>query len=162
MEGEDLKGFGEYMHEIGQGKAIGAEFREALEQFYDTVDKFSVVRLNSMGNYRLMIAGSRSITEFDISQYIPEKVNLIITGGANGVDKLAEQYADKNRISKVILYPDYSYYGKRAPLERNKSMVDISDEVLAVWDGQSHGTKQTIDYAKKKGKKITVVHIKQK
>ena len=52
---------------------------------------------------KLLIAGSRSITNFDISPYIPENVELIISGGASGVDTLAEQYADEHKISKLIL-----------------------------------------------------------
>lgn len=40
-----------------------------------------------------MIAGSRSIKDFDISPYMPEGVQMIISGGATGIDTLAEAYA---------------------------------------------------------------------
>ena len=39
---------------------------------------------------KLMIAGSRSITAFELSPYVPDGVTLIITGGASGIDALAE------------------------------------------------------------------------
>lgn len=42
---------------------------------------------------KLLVAGSRSITSFDLSPYVPADVDLIITGGAKGVDTLAEVYA---------------------------------------------------------------------
>lgn len=58
---------------------------------------------------KLLIAGSRSITNFDISPYIPPDTDLIISGGAGGVDTLAESYADKHRISKLILRPQNTF-----------------------------------------------------
>ena len=106
---------------------------------------------------KLLIAGSRSIQNFDLSAYIPEDTNLIITGGAQGVDVLAEQYADKHKISKLIVRPRYEVYGKAAPILRNQKMVEISDMVLVIWDGQSKGTKSTIRYAKKLQKNLIVV-----
>lgn len=47
---------------------------------------------------KLLIAGSRSISEFDITPYIPEGTDHIISGGAAGVDALAEKYADDHKI----------------------------------------------------------------
>ena len=106
---------------------------------------------------KLMIAGSRSITNFDISQYICNDVDLIITGGANGIDTLAEEYADKHKISKLVLRPRYNKFGKAAPLKRNEKMIEIADEILVIWNGISRGTSYTINHAKKLGKKITVI-----
>ena len=74
---------------------------------------------------KLLIAGSRSITDFDLSPYIPEDVDLILTGGANGIDTLAEAYADKHRISKLIMRPQYRLYHRGAPLKRNDRMVEL-------------------------------------
>ena len=106
---------------------------------------------------KLLIAGSRGITEFDLSEYVPKETELIISGGAMGVDSVAEQYADANRISKLILRPMYGKYGKAAPLKRNELMVDIADSVLILWDGTSSGTKHTIDYARKRNKPIKII-----
>ncbi|MBQ5602373.1 MAG: hypothetical protein IIU77_06085 [Clostridia bacterium] len=106
---------------------------------------------------KLLIAGSRGIEDFDLSVYIPKETELIISGGANGIDKLAEKYADKNKLSKLILRPRYDLYGKAAPIKRNESMVDLCDCVLVVWDGISRGTKYTIDYAKKKNKPTNII-----
>lgn len=108
---------------------------------------------------KLLIAGSRSITDIDISQYIPTDTSLIISGGANGVDTLAEEYADKNRISKLILRPRYDLYRRAAPLKRNDEMVQLCDKVLIFWDGVSKGTKHTIEYANKIGKPIEIITV---
>lgn len=106
---------------------------------------------------KIMIAGSRSITDFDLTEYIPEDTTLIISGGAKGIDTLAEEYADKHKISKLIMRPDYKKYGKAAPLLRNKKMVELSDIIIVIWDGKSKGTKFTIDYAKAQGKEVNII-----
>ena len=49
---------------------------------------------------KLLIVGSRNITHFDLSPYISNDIDTIISGGANGIDALAEQYADQMRLSK--------------------------------------------------------------
>jgi predicted Rossmann fold nucleotide-binding protein DprA/Smf involved in DNA uptake len=106
---------------------------------------------------KLLIVGSRSITSFDLSPYVSPEVDTIISGGANGIDSLPEKYADKHRLSKYIIRPEYGLYGRGAPLKRNETMVDLSDEVLVIWDGESRGTKYTIDYCRKRGKPVKIV-----
>ncbi len=106
---------------------------------------------------KLLIVGSRSITDFDLSLYIPATVDTVISGGASGIDSLAEKYADLYRLSKYILRPRYDLYGRAAPLKRNEQMVDMADAVLIIWDGRSKGTQYTLKYAKKKNKPITLV-----
>ncbi|MBQ7315368.1 MAG: hypothetical protein IJW83_05130 [Clostridia bacterium] len=106
---------------------------------------------------KLLIVGSRSITEFDLSPYIPADVDTVISGGADGIDSLAEQYADLHHLSKYILRPRYDLYGRAAPLKRNEQMVDMADAVLVIWDGRSKGTQYTLTYSKKMNKPITLV-----
>ena len=106
---------------------------------------------------KLLIVGSRSITDFDLSPYISADVDTIISGGAGGIDSLAEQYADLHRLSKYILRPCYRLYGRSAPLKRNEEMVAMADAVLIIWDGFSKGTQYTLKYAKKMNKPITLV-----
>ena len=103
---------------------------------------------------KLLIIGSRSIVDFDLEDHVPDDVDLIISGGARGMDTVAERYADSHSIEKHIIRPQYERYGRGAPLKRNEEMVELCDAVLAVWDGNSRGTKYTLDYARKKGKKI--------
>ena len=108
---------------------------------------------------KLMIAGSRSITDFDLTPYIPEGVHTIISGGAKGVDALAEQYADKHKLSKIIIRPRYDLYGQAAPIKRNYEMVDMADCILVIWDGESKGALSTIKYAEKSNKQLIVIKI---
>ena len=108
---------------------------------------------------KLLIVGSRGITDFDFSPYIPTEVDTIISGGADGIDSLAEQYADMHRLSKYILRPRYDLYGRAAPIKRNEKMVDISDAILIIWDGKSKGTQHTLKYSKKSNKPFTLVRL---
>lgn len=107
----------------------------------------------------VLICGSRSINDIAIGRYINSKeVGQIVHGGAIGVDTLAEQWAKNNNIESIVFPPNYEVYGKRAPLVRDKEMVEYADYVVAFWDGKSHGTKYTIDYCKKLQKKC-IVHL---
>ena len=108
---------------------------------------------------KLLVVGSRNITGFDLTPHIPADVDVIISGGADGIDALAEQYADAHRLSKWIVRPQYARYGRGAPLRRNREMVDMADAVLIVWDGKSKGTQYTLEYAKKQQKPITLLEI---
>lgn len=108
---------------------------------------------------KLLVVGSRSIKAFDLEEHISPQVELIISGGASGVDSLAEKYADRHNLSKLILRPKYAQYGKAAPIKRNEAMVEAADEVLVIWDGASRGAKYTAEYAEKKGKKLKVILV---
>ena len=108
---------------------------------------------------KLLIIGSRSIGDFDLSPYISADVDTVISGGACGIDNLAEEYADKHRISKYIIRPRYDLYGRAAPLKRNEEMIDMADAVLVIWDGKSRGTQYALKYAKKNNKTITLVQL---
>ncbi len=106
---------------------------------------------------KVAIIGSRSLTDIDISKFIPKDTTEIISGGAHGIDTLAEKYADKNGIPKTIIKPDYKKYGRYvAPLKRNTVIVELADVVIAFWDGKSRGTKFTVDLAKKSGKSVKI------
>ncbi|MBE6548001.1 MAG: DUF2493 domain-containing protein, partial [Ruminococcaceae bacterium] len=93
------------------------------------------------------------------NEYLPEDVTEIVSGGAKGIDTDAETFAKENNIKTTVFLPDYSRYGRGAPILRNYQIVDYADEVLAFWDGKSKGTKSVIDYCKKQDKKVTVVEM---
>jgi uncharacterized phage-like protein YoqJ len=48
-------------------------------------------------------------------------------------------------------------YTKECMFKRNRALVDLSDVLVAVFDGKKGGTKYTIDYAEKCRKKVIVV-----
>lgn len=108
---------------------------------------------------KVAIIGSRSILELNIKNHIPNNTTLIITGGARGIDKLAENYADEKQIPKLIIKPDYKKYARSAPLKRNKKIIEKADIVVAFWDGKSKGTQYAIEYAFSLGKQIVIHRV---
>lgn len=86
----------------------------------------------------------------------------ILSGGAVGVDRRAQEYANENGIP-FFLYKPYHLIDTKVAYEpryfftRNKQIVDNSDEMIAFWDGESNGTNDAIRYARKRGKSVTVI-----
>jgi predicted Rossmann fold nucleotide-binding protein DprA/Smf involved in DNA uptake len=107
----------------------------------------------------IAIIGSRNISDINLSEYIREKSECIISGGARGIDAIAENWAKKNGIKTLIFRPEYDKYNKGAPLKRNRTIVENADIIYAFWDGRSRGTKYTIDYARNKQKDVRVIKV---
>ena len=105
---------------------------------------------------KLAIIGSRNLTVDNLKPYIPNDVEEIVSGGARGIDSIAREYAIENNIKLTEFLPEYSRFGRGAPLHRNLQIIDYSDYVIAFWDGNSRGTKYVIDNCKKKNKKVAV------
>lgn len=105
---------------------------------------------------KVAVVGSRNIYVRDLEKYLPENVTEIISGGAKGVDTSARDYAMFNNIKLTEFLPEYSKYGRRAPLRRNITIIESADLVLAFWDGTSKGTKYVIDQCRKRNIPIKV------
>ena len=110
---------------------------------------------------RIAIIGSRTLKIDDIDKYIPDNVEEIVSGGANGVDLCAREYAIKHGVKLVEFLPEYEKYKKNAPLKRNLQIIDYADKVIAFWDGKSRGTKFVIDNCRIKNKDIEVILVKE-
>lgn len=108
---------------------------------------------------RLAIIGSRTCPPLDIMSHLNRLPSAIVSGGARGADTYAREFAQRYDLPILEFLPQYDKYPpKVAPLMRNKQIVEACDCLIAFWDGQSRGTKYTIDYARKRGKPIKVVN----
>ncbi|MEG1196724.1 MAG: hypothetical protein RSE58_14235 [Clostridia bacterium] len=99
---------------------------------------------------KVAVIGSRELSVDDLSKYLPTDTTEIISGGAKGVDTSARNYALANGIKLTEFLPEYDKFGRSAPLERNITIIENADLVLAFWNGKSHGTKFVIDNCKKR------------
>ena len=89
-----------------------------------------------------------------LSQY---KFIQIISGGAKGVDTLAEQYSEESNLMKpLVILPNWKQYNRGAGAVRNREIVDKSDFVIVIWDGKSKGSLISINYAKNNNKPVYV------
>ena len=76
---------------------------------------------------------------------------VIISGAARGADTLGEKYA-KERGYEIESHPaNWDLYGKSAGYKRNVEMVENADAAIFFWDGESRGTKHSINLSKEKG-----------
>lgn len=122
---------------------------------------------------KIAVVGSRDFKEIELIKctmyyYFKElhfgcaEKDTFISGGARGVDSLAEKEIDcmntimNLKINKRIFLPNWDKYGKSAGFIRNKFIVDEADIVLAFWDGSSKGTKHSIDLAVMAGKPVNI------
>ena len=91
------------------------------------------------------IVGSRSYPE--LHRVLPLIGSLsegatVVTGGAPGVDHEAERLAEERGLAAAIVRPKGHFPGDY--LNRNTVIVRGSDVVVAFWDGQSPGTRDSI------------------
>ena len=105
---------------------------------------------------KVAVIGSRGLSVSDLGKYLPENTTEIVSGGAKGVDTSAREYAKSNGIKLTEFLPEYTRFGRSAPLKRNISIIEYADIVLAFWDGKSRGTKFVIDNCRRLGVEVRV------
>lgn len=116
------------------------------------------VRLGSRApnSMKTVIAGSRGINSYRLLKKainesgIKDNITEVISGGARGVDRMGFLWAEEFHIPVAIFLPDWKRYGNRAGILRNIEMIDYADALIALWDGESKGTRHSIDYAIKR------------
>ena len=119
--------------------------------------------------FRIIIAGSRSATSEATYRLLEDKLFSIlkhkrdthtiqiVSGTANGADRLSERYAQSHDYQVNRFPADWNRYGKRAGYLRNEQMAENADALVALWDGQSRGTKHMIDIAEHLGLPTRVI-----
>lgn len=113
----------------------------------------------------LLVAGSRSFERvfdrgvpvsgwspsymFDIldqaSYALDMTFDTVIHGAARGVDIMAGSWAGRKGYP-VVEYPaEWERFGKYAGYRRNVQMVADCAAAILIWDGESKGTRHTLD-----------------
>lgn len=118
---------------------------------------------------RIIIAGSCSFNDYGLmcrylDKYLFDYVNdeiEIVSGHASGADSLGERYATEHNIKLTIFEAKWKEQGRKAGPIRNTKMVEYAyqnnGELIAFWNGKSHGTMDTINKVKRKGMKCNIV-----
>lgn len=115
---------------------------------------------------KVAIIGSRTFINYEVLCKTINKINKekeithIISGGAKGTDSLAEIYAKNKQLPITIYYAKWDYGGKIAGFNRNTTVVLECDLLIAFWDQESRGTKDSIDKIKKIGKPFRIYNFK--
>lgn len=87
------------------------------------------------------------------------KITEVVSGGAEGVDQLGKDWAYKNGIPSKQFNAHWSENGRAAGPMRNREMAAYADALIAVWDGESRGTKNMIEEMKRLGKPFWIEHL---
>lgn len=108
---------------------------------------------------KIAIVGSREWKNLqavrDFVDVLPHS-STVISGGARGVDKAAEDRARERKMLVRSILPNWDLHGKAAGMIRNSQIVAECDALVAFWDGESRGTKNSIDKAKASGKPVII------
>lgn len=106
---------------------------------------------------KLAIIGSRHVkypkaVMKKLIEELPAECDEIVSCGAEGVDKLAEQYAMENGIK-------FSEINGKDALEKSQLLADYADSLLAFWDCTSKGTAVIISTFTKVSKYVKIICI---
>ena len=114
---------------------------------------------------KLAIVGARepeiSYQDFKtkLEQAISGKFDVVVSGGAVGIDSYAKQYAIENNLQFLEHLPDYSKYGRKAPVVRNMFIVQEADMMIAFPSKNSRGTHDAVRKMLREGKHVIIVQI---
>lgn len=114
---------------------------------------------------KVIIAGGRNFNDYEkLCQVCDKELSKlteveIVSGAANGADKLGENYASDNGYPVKQFPADWNRFGKGAGCIRNAPMAEYADALIAFWDGKSIGTKHMIDLANRFNLKVKVSYF---
>lgn len=116
---------------------------------------------------KLAVSGSRSITDRELVykqlDIYRKHISLLILGDApRGVDVIALDWAIENEVLYIQFDADWDSHPNYAGNLRNGVMISECDHLLAIWDGESTGTKDAIDKAHRAGRGLEVVTVSKR
>lgn len=112
---------------------------------------------------KLIVAGTRTFKDYGLLKVELDKIRAagyefeIVSGTAQGADKLGEQYAIEHNLPIKRFPANWEKYGKSAGYKRNAEMAEYGNCCMVFWDGKSPGSSHMIDIAKSKGLLVKVV-----
>lgn len=115
---------------------------------------------------KVAVVGGRNFSDFELLNQVLSKINsnktitLIVSGGAKGADSFANAWAEAMKIPTMIFLPDWDKFGKSAGYKRNHQIIMEAECCVAFWDGESKGTKSSIDLAKSKNMPLKIIMYK--
>ena len=116
---------------------------------------------------KVAIVGSRDFTDERHVQRVIEHLFerfgpalTIVSGGARGVDTMAETHAKRLGIPTIIHHANWAKEGKSAGMNRNILIVHDSEMVVAFFSPgpRSRGTSHTVRLARDTGRELRVWH----
>ena len=107
-------------------------------------------RLAIVCGSRRCTAPGREIVWRSLSEIMP---GFIIQGGADGVDRAAKEWAEKNGVPCATVAANWDFHGKAAGPIRNGWMLRLNPDVVIAFPGGS-GTASMVKRARDAGVKV--------
>lgn len=117
----------------------------------------------------MAVIGSRGYNNYEefmnyINHYtqnlVAKDLTFVSGGASSGADALIARFCKEHGLRIIEHKADWNKYGRSAGPRRNIDIVNRADMLLAFWDGESRGSKHSIDLARKKGIPVKIVKIK--
>lgn len=109
---------------------------------------------------RFAIVGSRHFPDLaQVAAYVESLPagSIVVTGSASGVDAEATRVARERALAVIRVAASFEEArDARAAADRNQKLVDQADVLVAFWDGESAGTRGTVERALDSGKEVHV------
>lgn len=129
------------------------------EQMIDTKTNIAVIGSRNWSDYAMI---------YNLIASFNPKTTRLYSGGALGVDTIAQECAERCGIECVVIEPEWDKYiplklnaKNPAGMIRNGEIIMRVEEVYVFWDGESLGTKDMIERAMK-AKHITRLVIEKR
>ena len=137
--------------------ALKTRLRETIEQcIKDGADCFfsGMARGTDMWSAEIVLELKKTYPNIKLSAIIPCRTQ---TNGWTAEEK--QRYDNIIKECAAVMCVSESYT-KSCMMKRNRALVDCCDLLIAVYDGQSGGTANTVSYAQSKSKKIITIEPK--
>jgi len=112
---------------------------------------------------KVIIAGARNISDqaiiFAAVASSPFVITEVVSGCAKGVDIQGEFWAARAGLPCKRFPADWNGLGIKAGPLRNQQMADYADALIAIWDGESPGTKDMIRRAEAKQLPVFIYRV---
>ena len=115
---------------------------------------------------KVAVVGSRGFRDYEFFEnrldfflsQTDEQIE-IVSGGARGTDKMAEEYARAKGYWLQVFPADWGQHGKKAGYLRNVEMANYATHFIVFWDFGSPGTRHMLRIIGERGKPFRLVRV---
>lgn len=113
-----------------------------------------------MTGLRVLVCGGRDYQDREAVYRELDKLHLfhgieaVITGGASGADKIADDWARAYRVANIRFLAEWNRYGPAAGPIRNRRMLEEAYPDLVIAFPGGHGTSDMMTQARKRGLRV--------